>query len=650
MHTASSPAGLVLSVSAILSFTVHAQEPLSLLPPMDDMVVTAARTPLNPQDVGSGYTIIDRQLIEERQAVFALDLLRDVPGLAIARSGGYGSQTQVRVRGAESNHVLVFIDGVKVNDPAGNDEFALEHLTTFDIERIEVIRGPQSALWGSDALAGVINIITRRAREPFAADAFAEGGAFGTFTGGGRLALAGERSELSLGASHLDSGGTNISREGDENDGYRNSTATLQAGWRPAEGVALELLARHSDNRREFDATDFATGLPVDADRLTKSAQSLVRIGGRAELRPDWQHSLRLTWLGTDLDSFADGDPDGSQGADKYGVYYETGLPLLTAGPGGPRDRLSLALEYEHEEFRQRGEPTPFGDPNQRQSMNARAAALEYLLRPAAGVSLSASLRHDRNSDFQDVTTWRTTASWRLPAMPLRLHGSYGTGQKTPTFIERFGFFPDSFAGNPALKPERSRGWDIGIEQWWFNERLVLDTTWFQADLRDEINGFVFDPGTGGFTAANLDGRSRREGLELALTARLLPELSLSGSYTLLDATEPGGEGQFREIRRPRHSASGNLNWRWAAGRGNLNLNVSHVGERRDLSFASFPAEVVRLDSYTLLTLAASWQLDSRLTLYGRVENLLDEDYEDVLGFATPGIGAWAGFRMAWGR
>jgi len=648
MHTAPVLAGLALPLSISIAQAARAQEPLSLLPAIDDMVVTAARIPLKPQDVGSGYTVIDRQQIEERQAVFALDLLRDVPGLAISRSGGYGSQTQVRIRGAEANHVLVFIDGVKVNDPAGNDEFALEHLTTFDIERIEVIRGPQSALWGSDALAGVINIITRRARDPFAADAFAEGGAFGTFTGGGRLAMAGERAEFSLGASHLNTSGTNISREGDEDDGYRNTTATLQAGWRPATGVALELLARHSDNRRDLDDTN--SGLPVDADQVTESTQSLVRLGARAETRPNRQHSLRLTWLGTDLDSFADGLADGSQAADKYGIYYETGLPLLAAGADGPRDRLSLALEYEYEEFRQRGEASPFGDPNQEQSMNARAAAVEYLLQPAAGWSLSGSLRHDRSSDFESVTTWRTTASWPLPSLPARLHGSVGRGQKTPTFIERFGFFPDSFSGNPGLKPERSTGWDIGIEQWLFDERVTLDLSWFKADLRDEINGFAFDPDTGGFTAVNVDGRSRREGLELALTAQLLPDLRLTGSYTLLDATEPGDEDRTREVRRPRHAASGNLNWRWAAGRGNLNLNASYVGERRDLSFASFPAEVVRLSSYTLLTLGASWQLDRRLTLYGRVENLLDEDYEDVLGFATPGIGAWAGFRAAWGR
>jgi len=626
-----------------------AQQPASLLPPMDNMVVTASRTPLDPLDVGSGYTIIDRELIEQRQAVFALDLLRDVPGISISRSGSIGSQTQLRMRGAEANHVLVFIDGVKVNDPAGNDEFALEHLTTFDIERIEVIRGPQSALWGSDALGGVINIITRRAREPFAAESFFEGGAFNTFSGGGRLALAGERLQGALNVSHLNSGGTNIAATGDENDGYRNTTASFNGGWQPMESLDLSLFLRHSENRNESDAVDFATGQAVDADRLGKTSQTYLRLGGRLQAAAGHAHELRLTLLDTDIDNFADGNPDGSTAAEKYGVYYQGSTALFSAARAGFKDRLTLALEYEHESYEQRGLATPFGDPNQDRTMHSRAAVLEYLLQPLAGMSLSGSVRHDRNSDFDNITTWRSTASFRPGEGSTRLHASFGTGQKSPTFVDRFGFFSDSFIGNPELKPERSRGWDIGVEQSLLNERLVVDTSYFRADLRDEINGFVFDGDSGAFTAENIDGRSRRQGVEVALRARLADSLRLTANWTWLDATQPGaGGGQEREIRRPRSVLSGNLNYRFAAERANLNLNVSAIGARRDTDFSA--GETVRLASYTLLSLSASYQLDQLITLYARVENLLDEDYQDVFGFNTPGIGAFAGVRVNWGR
>ncbi|MCC5794323.1 MAG: TonB-dependent receptor [Chromatiales bacterium] len=637
----------LLAAGLVLPLSLSAQQPQSLLPPMDDMLIIAGRTPLATQEVGSVFSLIDRAEIERRQAVFALDLLRDLPGISVSRSGGFGSQTQLRIRGAEANHVLVLIDGVKANDPAGNDEFALEHLTTFDIERIEVIRGPQSALWGSDALAGVVNIVTRRASRPLSEEAWAEGGSFSTWSGGVRLGVMGERTRLSVSGSLLGSDGINIAREGDERDGYRNRTGTVHGGWQPVDSLELSLFARHSDNNREFDGIDFGTGLPVDADRRTRSSQTYLRAGARLYSPGYREQQLRVTWLDTDIDSFADGQPDGRQAGDKLGAYWQGGLPLFAGDSGPVSDRLTAALEYERETFRQSGIATEFGDPNQRQRMSNRAAALEYLIQPVVALTLSASLRHDQNSDFRSVTTWRGTGTWTLPAWPGRVHASFGTGQKSPTFVERFGFFPDQFAGNPQLRPERSRGWDAGIEHLLWDGRLRIDTSYFRADLRDEIDGFVFEPDLGLFTARNAPGRSRRQGVEITVDAELAASLQFSGSWTWVDATEPGASGaSVREIRRPRHSAAGNLNWRWADGRGNVNMNASWVGSRDDLLFAGFPAERVRLGSYTLLNLAASWQAREWLVLHGRIENLLDAEYEDVIGFSTPGIGVFAGFRI----
>ncbi len=220
MRTISLVSCLFAAITVIAAASAASRAP-------ETIVVTASRIPVPLSAVGSSITVIDREQIERRESAFAIDLLRDVPGVAISQSGSIGSQTQLRMRGAEANQVLVLIDGIEANDPAGNAEFAFENLGTWDIDRIEVVRGAQSGLWGSDALAGVINVITRQPDETLSVSGFGEGGSFGTWSAGTRIsgALLGTRAGLSV--SSIDSDGSNSSRSGGEDDGYENRTANL---------------------------------------------------------------------------------------------------------------------------------------------------------------------------------------------------------------------------------------------------------------------------------------------------------------------------------------------------------------------------------------------------------------------------------------
>lgn len=221
---------------------------------------------------------------------------------------------------------------------------------------------------------------------------------------------------------------------------------------------------------------------------------------------------------------------------------------------------------------------------------------------------------------------------------------------KNPTFFDRFGFFADQFVGNSDLKPESSIGWDIGVEQALLDDRLSLGATYFDAELDDEIDGFFFDPtlgASGAFTATNLDGTSKRMGVELTARVRPFEGLDVTGAYTYTDATEPGASGRVREVRRPEHVASLVTNWRFLDSRANLNFRVDYNGEQKDSDFRTFPTQRVTLDDFVLVNVSGSYDINPYVRLFARIENLLDQDYEEVFGFQTPGFAAFGGVRVS---
>ena len=616
----------------------------------ETLVVSAHRTPVEQKSVSSAASLIEREFIDWRQSSFAADLLRDLPGVAVSRTGSFGSQTQLRIRGAEANHLLVVIDGVEANDPAATDEFNFASLTTFDVESIELVRGPQSALWGSDATAGIININTRKER-PSAGEArsvdggaFLEGGSFGTWHGGARLSAAGERGDVQASVSRLQSGGTKTAASGSEKDGLKNTTATLRGNWQPNETFALGAFARYTDAQVEFDDFDFTTGLPADADRHTDDQLLLLGASARVSLLDArWTHDVRLTLLDSEHALTNDGADAGRNGAEKRGVYYQSTWKPYDA------HQLVVAIDHEEAKFRQRGEASFFGDPNQDQKLHATGYVAEYLGRPAEPLMVSASVRFDDNSDFGDATTFRFTAAYATRQTGTRLRASFGTGQKSPTFIDRFGFFADQFLGNPDLKPERSRGFEIAVDQALADGRISAGIGYFNERLKDEINGFAFDFGSFAFTAVNMEGRSKRQGVEAQVNALVDEHLNIRASYTYTDSTQPNAAGErVREIRRPRHMAALNVNVSALQGRANMNVNISHTSRQTDEYFPPplFSGETVGLPTYTLVDVAASYQLNSSTSLYARVENLTNENYSDVFGFAAPGRGAYLGVRL----
>lgn len=601
--------------------------------PVEELLVVGARVPVSAERFGASFSVLDKAAIEARQVPVVAELLRDLPGLAVSRTGTVGSQTQIRIRGAEGNQTLVLIDGIEATDPVGNFEFDFADLVTTGIERIEVLRGPQGALYGSEAIGGVIQILTRDPGEGTEFEAFAEGGSFGTARLGATASAGTERLGATVSVGWHDTDGVSAAPGGTERDGYRNRTLSGKIVARPLDGLTLGLVARHVAAETEVDAQDFLSGRVVDADIGRDFEAFYGRAHAALALFDDLlTQTVSLELTDTDSNNVTDGAFDNAFSGERFKLRWQSTLDTGT---------VALTGAVEHEELRFRAVAADPADPaNQRQKDDQTSLVGEARVEAFDRLFLTLGLRHDMNDVFADETTWRTTLALDIDAAT-QLHGSYGTGVSDPTFFDRFGFFPDQFIGNPDLTPERARGWDVGLRREFLDGRLRLDATWFSTDLRDEIVS-VFDVATFLSTVENQAGQSDRRGVELAARYEPAPGLVLDAAWTFLDAEEPDGS---REIRRARHIASFTATWTPANGRGEVSLDLDYNGEQDDLDFSAFPARRVTLDDFLLVTLAARWRLARGLELFGRIENLLDQEHSAVLGFNTPGIGAFGGLR-----
>ena len=632
----------ILLTSALIPGAALAQDYATGIPEDGDygsIVITAGLEPVRLDEAAASVTLIQPWTIEALDLPKAVDLLRLSPGVAISKSGADGSQTQVRLRGAEANHTLVLLDGFEVNDPGSSNEFRWEYQPAAALRQVEVLRGPSSALWGSEALGGVVALQT------FGADStagFAEAtyGSHETVDAAAGVSVTGDAGGAALYGSYYDTEGTDSFAGGiDERDGSDSLAIGFKGNLHAGERGELQLLARYGSSETEFDGTDPVTFLRTDT--LARSTNEQVFVGGRALFEPvdSWQHQLDGSWLVTDNRNFRADEALSKIDADSFRVGYQTSVDVNAAGLD---HRVTLRAETRSQTYESRDREY-FGATDQKQSRTRNSIAGEYRL-TANRLTIALAARQDWNDTFEDAFTWRAAGALRLNES-FALHASAGRGVAAPTFTEQFGFFPGSFVGNPDLEPERSFGWDAGVDArvWIFDTSV----TWFQASLEDEIVS-TYDSATFLSSVANATGESDRRGIEA--TARTqVGTVELQASYTWLDADEAktAGTSAVREVRRPEHS--GNVTATADFDRLTLGLSVSYVGDRRDVDFDSFPSRDVTLDDYFLASATASYRLVGGLELTGRVENAFDARYEDVFGYATPGIAAYGGVRWRWG-
>jgi vitamin B12 transporter len=602
-----------------------------------EIVITASRVPQEQSESAASTSVIDQEKIERLGEPLASSFLRLTPSAAVETGGPAGALTQVRIRGAEANHTLLFIDGIRANDPAAGDIPRFELLNADIVSRLEVVRGPQSALWGADAIGGVVAVNGIPAQAP-GYGVSAEGGSFGFGRAGVSAAMVSDRANLAgaVGwqrATGIDS----FDGEGDK-DGYRNLSARVRGSWNVAPGFEAGVSGFALTGRSQFDGFDpitFRRADTLDSTRNRLAAGRLWVTGGDQENGPS--ATVATSLLGSSNRNYLAIDEINRTTGQRWTVNGQFQHRFST---GVVRNTAIVALEHDREDFHAR-DVVYGGASNQDRRRNHQAVTAEWRAE-LAPVIADLAIRHDVFSSFKNATTVRASALAGFGG-GFSAAVSYSEGIAQPTFFDLYGFFPGTFVGNPSLKPESSHGFEASLR--YRRGPLEVALTAYRQQLRDEIVD-VFDPDTFLSSTVNRERASLRRGAEAEIAWRIADRFRLVANYAHLHATEPAGDLplQLREIRRPRHSGSMALDGRFREL--SYGASLAYVGARIDTNFDVFPAERVRLKPYWLGGVRAAYAVRPAFELFARASNLFDVGYQDVFGYCTEGRAIYAGLRI----
>ena len=600
--------------------------------PADDVVVTANRTARPADEIGQSVSVLDAAAIEARQATSVVDLLRTLPGVTFTRAGGSGTAASVNIRGADPAQTVLLIDGVKVDDPAApSGGYDFGNLLVGTIERIEVVRGSQSVIWGRQAIGGVVNVVTKSPTERPEFTARAEYGWRDTAqvvaNASGRVGPI----AASIGGNYLTTDGVSAYALGQERDGYRNYGGAGKIVVTASDALSFDLRARYSDGKVDLDGSPAPAFSLADTPEYS-TTKELVGYSGANLALFDGRLKNRLGYAYTRIDrtnfnpASTPRETFDSRGSNERTEYQGTlDLDMVGAVFGAERELSKLRT----------------ASGSVRSAARAEIASVygEATVRPVRGVALTAGVRHDDHNRFGGATTFAASGSLSPNGGATRLRASYGEGFGVPSLFQLFSDF-----GNARLTPERSKSWDAGVVQRFLGGAAEVGATYFRRDTSDQIDFVSCFRITTGICAGRPIGTyenvrsTRAEGAEAVLTLRPTDAFTVSANYTYLNARN---RLTGRELaRRPRETASLVADYRWGFGL-SAGATISHVGDSFDDA-----GNTRRLDGYVLADLRASLPITEQMEVYGRVENLFDERYQTVFGYGTAGRAAYGGFRL----
>lgn len=593
------------------------------------IVVTATGIAQSRDEVGQAITVIDAATIEKRQDVNVADLLATTPGVRLNRNGTTGSVTGVSLRGAETTQTLVLIDGVKVNDPSGiGDGFDFGNLMVGNIQRIEVLRGSNSVAHGSQAIGGVVNVMTGVPTEGFAANASAEYGYSDTVNAKAGVSGTGGMFSGSAGIAYFNTDGISSAGPvvgGKERDGYRNIAANAKLKVTFSDAINLDLRGYYIHADLDLDGFPPPTYSLADTAEASKSNQYIGYAGLNAALFDGvLKNRFAVTYFKHDRDYYdVRGDAEPAYGYTGDNVRFEY------QGVLAPIEQAKLVFGYEHE----KPEYDFFGFGSKAEKANIDSVYGLVIVQPFTGLSVTGGVRHDDHNRFGGATTLGANANYTPNGGATNIRLSYGEGFKAPSLYQLF----DTYSGNPDLRPERSKSYDIGFDQSLIAGRADFSLTLFKRDTHNQIN---YDNST--FTFGNID-RTRAKGLEMTLALRPVEALTFTAAYSYVDARDrSAGSVNYgnRLPRRAEHAASMSVDYDWAFGL-STGATITHVGDSFDNA-----ANTRSLDGYVITGLRASFPVTERIELYGRVDNVFDADYVTAFGYGTFGRSAYAGVRL----
>jgi vitamin B12 transporter len=622
-------AALVCSAPVLANTQI---KPDSLDTFVETITVSGSHSALPIAQLAGNVSVLTEQDIARSQATFVADLLVQFAGVDISTNGGVGQFAELRLRGSETNHILVIIDGIAVNDQGQGGLVDLAHLSTQSIARIELYRGPQSALWGDGAVGGVLNIITKDGSQTDGNESALKLSVGQQNTQQAQFQHQAQSDKLQYGftVSHISTDGQNISivPNNNEKDGYSNTSIHSKLGYTVNEQHALNAVFHYVDYETEFDATDFVTtGLPVDADNRSQGRQQSAKL--QWLLTPtaaNWSLNTTASTHSNVVENTSDGQLSSLTDATTHSL---SSIAKLDYSNQANTRQFHVGASLEEIDFTQRG-PIDFGDPNQTQTIDSNSVFADAVVSITHRAFINASVRYTDNSEFAAATDYRVGANWQQSAA-LTWFASVGQASKNPTFTERFGFYAGTFVGNPELQPEIVTTVELGLRYTssGFNTQFNI----FSAQLEDEINGFVFDSASGGFTADNIDGRSDRDGAEFEVSWSAT-DLAFNATYSYLDATQGSGEAQSVELRRARHNASFNTSYNWSDSISTY-VSASYVGAKFDQFFPPWPqaSQIIAMRPYWLINANVNIAVSKQFSVNAKIDNLLNHTYQDIVGY-----------------
>jgi vitamin B12 transporter len=602
------------------------------------VVVTTPTTVPTPADqVANSITVITAADMERDQQRTVPDALATVPGLNIVQTGGPGGQTSVFMRGTNSNHVKVLIDGIDVTDPSNpNRSFDFGQLLTSDLERIEVLRGPQSGLYGSDAIGGVIAFTTKKGEGPPKATVSLEGGSFDTFNQTASLSGGTDRFDYAFNVAHFRAGSTPVTPlellpPGRKriNDSYDNLTTSSRLGATLSDNVAVNWVGRYTESDLRFTGDDFSTFPSTPAAQ--QSEQRVHQFFTRGEAVVSAFDGRLKNYFGIALTDHWNWNvsPGAVPTVNKGDRVKEDYRGVLAILPG-----QTLVFGADHEIERLRTDTTTAQNGNQGGYVELQSDFHKRIF-------LVANARIDDNDAFGQHFTYRVAPAVILPVTDTKLKASVGTGFKAPTLSELFVSFPAfRFFANPNLKPEESFGYDVGFEQPLFQDRVRFGATYFHND----INNLITTQFNADFSSSYVNvNKAKTQGAETFVAVAATPQVKLRGDYTYTWAID--AITGLELLRRPIHKASATAIWAPIETL-QLSATVLHVGDWIDGN-RDFSVPRLAQPGYTIVNLAANYTVNENTKMFARVDNLFDLRYQDPSGFLRPGLGVFGGIRLA---
>lgn len=594
--------------------------PFPRQPLNNDTVLSATATATDRTRVGSSVTVVTEADIQRRGARTLNEILRTVPALDITSRGGPGQPTTIFTRGTNGSHTKVLLDGIPLNDPSGPSRaFDPSNFLLDNVQRIEIIRGPQSTIYGSDAIGGAINIVTRRGQGPTQIRTTHEGGSFGTYSQSTTLSGGSERFWYSLSGAWFKNDGFSTSSFGTEDDGYENGTLSGRIGTLVTDDLDVDVSFRYIDADADFDGFQMDALRNIDTEAFFLRAQTTyTQLDGLLEHRAGYSFASYLKDDRNGFQAFFDGESHQFDYQASLQTYADACFShTVTGGVNHLRetvlqDTSSMSISF---------------DPTAAQF--GTGVFVENQFAVADRWFTTAGYRHNNFSRAGDANTYRVTNRLLFPETDTALHGSIGTSFRAPALAE----VAAGFGFNSNLRPEESFGWEAGAEQRLFDGRVVVDATYFRNDLDNLID---FPAPT--FTAVNV-ASALTAGVEVAAEVELGPDTFLLASYTNTKTRDNTTRAQL--LRRPRHKANLTLSQFLSDRRAQVSLNLRFVGDREDFG--------VTLDEYFLVNASCWYQIADNVRLFGRLDNITDEQYADVFGFSTADFSAYGGVTITLG-